>query len=294
MDLIDVLGAPVSDPPSEHSRRGDRCADRSPPPPLPGPRQQGRRWWLIVAALCAVAVGIVAGWLVGRSTATSAPQDPLVEIGGVPAEVASTAELFASLYLAGADGEDLASIYAGDPPPPSGSWVNHSAVVSAEMTGEETWSVVVALDSLEPMEGRYEPVGLGFYEVSISTESGRPIVTAPPARIPAPRLTAATTTSGPPTPDEQRPVVAQFLGNYLTGGDDLPRYLAPDHSIARFDDDPYRSITVGQTQSDPLGRVRAHIAAVTERGATHQLEYTLTLVFVDGVWMVSDIGSVNP
>jgi hypothetical protein len=90
-------------------------------------------------------------------------------------------------------------------------------------------------------------------------------------------------------PADQVAAVTSFLEAHLTGQGEVARFVSPTTRIPLFAVPPYESIAVTHVGADSVGRVMTQVAAVTSRGAHHDLEYTLELTFESGVWEVADL-----
>jgi hypothetical protein len=292
MNVTEMLGNPVHDQPDPVVPHPPACSTPSTDRQDPQPASVGRRGLLVVAGI-AVAVGAAIGWLV--SSLGEAAGDPIlsdVAPISIPADVAGTAEMFTSLYLAGnAPNADLAAFYAGLAPQPTTAWINTATTIGAEMVGDHVWNVVVAVDSLEKVDDIYQAVDLSYYVVPISIDSGRPIAIGAPGRIPPPTPVPRQENYNESIPADQATSAANFLELYLTGGDDAARYLSALARIPSFATPPYATAMATPQGADASGRVRVAVTATNERGTTHQLEYIVSLSFDGTVWEVSDMSA---
>ena len=89
-----------------------------------------RIWPLVVAAVLAVVA--LAGWLAAQTLAERSTRSDLAP--SVPPGVASTAELFASLYLTGASVDRVGPLFTGPPSPPTAT-VSNAARPAADRSG---------------------------------------------------------------------------------------------------------------------------------------------------------------
>ena len=289
MSLTDHLGVPVDDGHDEGDFLPGATCNRSVPLQEPEPAQ-ARRVPIIIVGAAALIVGAIAGWLlvVRPANEPSPPQAP-AESSQMPVSVASTAELFTTLHLTG--GTDLAALFAGESPAPTGTWVNQSAAIDGVLVKDGTWAVTVAVDSLEHRDDEYLPAGLAFYVVPIVTISGRPVAAGIPARVAAPAGHAVYDAFDSVVAAEQESTIDAFLTEWLTGGDDTTRYLATVNSVGLFANPPYVSVVVDVGGSDQEGRIVANVIGTTPHGAVHHLEYVVSLLLEDGVWEVTAVGT---
>jgi hypothetical protein len=242
-----------------------------------------------------VAVFVLAtlvGWMI--ATVVDPKPAPTNPPPAVPLSVASTAELFTSLYLSGTSGEAIARIFAGDPPPQSGVWVNHSAAVAAHQVDADRWEVTVAVDSLESRNGQFAPVSLGFYLVPMAISEGRAVALAAPARVPAPTIPTLAHTAMSAVTDDQAAAARQFIELHLEGDPATARYLKSPSAVTGFPTPPYASVLTEVVGADTLGRVRVSALATTANGVNHNLEYLVTLEADESGWRVAAVGSAVP
>ena len=297
MNIAEMLGVPVRDDVEIEDPTRSRC---SVPAALGSPAQEtGRRsGWLrlTLVGLAALTVGVGAGALLSPSPPVAArPAEAIVPAGTTPPNLGSFAEMVTALQLSGiTDPADLAAMYSGTLTTTMGTglWVNRSAAVATEPLGDEFWLVTVAIDALEMNDGAYESVGVQYYDLTIATAGDRAMAVSAPTRIPAPATggpAAGVPTFGGPVPADQAVAVSAFLEAYLTGRGEVARYVSPTARILLFPEAPYETIRIGSLGSDSLGRVRAQVEAVTNRGGHQNLDYTLEMTFESGVWEVSDL-----
>ncbi len=283
MSLVDILGEPVADPVTSEpaTQRSCHAPDYAEPEPQPPPR---RRSTLVMAMLLSVALalGVTGGWY--ASTLRSTPS-ATAETGSaqLPAGIAGFAEMYVARQLAGPP----------DPEQASAVWINQAAAIAGEQINDQSWLVTVAVDSLELVDSVYQPVPLQYFDVLIASVGGRPSPIGFPARVPA---TSTTDQSGSlfsdPVPDDQAVAAVTFIDEYLTGGDELNRYLAPAATVVPFDDAPYTDIAARPLGANSLGAIRMAVTATKSNGITHELGYVLTLVLAGDVWVVSSITPV--
>lgn len=290
MKVPDGLGQPVDDRELDSPQQQGRCGVETPQQELaPPPAPKRRIWPLIVVAV--FLAGALAGWLFSTVIASRTP-----ELDPTPPDslgIASTAELFASLYLAGTSGEAITQLHAGQPPPPSGTWVNQAAAVAIRRIAADRWEVTVAVDSLEARDGLYQSVPLGFYLVPMAVEQGRAVAIGAPARVPAPDdLPAVATTTADLVPEEQSAVAERFIELHLRGDPEAFRLLVNPTAVSGFAVPPYESVVAEVTRGDGPERVIVTARATTADEATHPLEYLVTLQAGESGWLVAGIGSV--
>jgi hypothetical protein len=280
LSLVDILGPPVADPIAAAPATRHTCRATPPVDPTPAPpprRHHGAS--LALGILLTLLVGAVAGWF-GSGLATS---PATIEARGLPAEIAGYAELYTARQLSAVGGVE-----------PS-IWVNQAAAIAGEHVDEHTWLVTVAVDSLELVGSVYEPADLQRFNVLVTTAGGNPAAIGLPSRVP--------TATGPvdvaplfpdPVPDDQAIAAMAFIEAYLTGGSQLSRYVATPTSIVRFEDAPYNRVSVRPIGMSSHGEIRLSVAATKSNGITHQLEYVVTMVTSNNVWMVADIAPAGP
>ncbi len=295
MNIADVLGAPVHDHPDSEAFVTQPCTNRTnPTPDLQHESPRASRVWVTLAVIGTLILGLAGGWVLASARQPAATPTAPPPPTAMPAQVTGAAELFTAMYLTGtASADDLAALYVGSPPQASGMWVNHTAAVSGFLDSRDIWQVIVAVDSLEPSDGVFAPADLRYFVVPISTADGHPVAVAAPARVPAPSTVSIAASFTSPVPVEQVAVTTRVIEQYLTGGNDIVRYIATPNSIELFTTPPYESVDVSLVGSDSLGMVKAAVDATDSHGATHSLEYALTLTFDDGVWEVASIGAAT-
>ena len=288
MTLLETLGHPVEDCDEPIPRAGYRCdlpLPRGEPATSPGFSR--RRWPVLVIAVFIVAA--LAGWLVAR--AVQLQPSPADLPPPAPSGVASTAELFTSLYLAGTSRDAISRVSAGEPPPPSGAWVNHAAAVAVDHVDEDLWEVMVAVDSLQLHNGRYEPAPLGYYLVPVAILGDRAVALAAPARVPAPVTPVREQQDLAPVPGDQAAFARKFIELHLLGDPGSAAFLETPAGVAAFATPPYTAVLAEAVGVDTLGRVTVAAQATTASGVTHHLEYLVTLSANESGWRVAKIGS---
>lgn len=282
MKLADVLGAPVHDPVSTDGvvPRTCRVPDYPDTDEIPAPGHR-HSTLIVVSVLAAVAVGVVAGWFASDVFAPEFSAASTVGPERLPAGVAGYAELYTAMHLSGssAAGEGSDAV-----------WINQTAAVDGVHIDDHTWQVIVAVDSLELIDGTYQTAAVQYFSVVVSTTGGRPSGTGLPARIPAPSQVATTgSVFSQPVPQDQAATAIAFLEQYLTAGPELNRYLADPSGVNRFDTAPYGHIVSLSLGANSLGQVRVAVSAAKENGITHQLEYVLTMAIANGVWVIENV-----
>ena len=293
MNIADFVGAPVQDPPDETIHHTPTCSSPAPTTSSPQPEPRGRkRAWLIAVLLGAVALGALAGWAAARAVAVDQLATPVQQASPMPAEVANTAEIFIARYLSGQI-TGAETLYTGDAPEPTGTWINHTAAVAGTTTGNGIWEVTVAVDSLEPIDDVFTPVELRYFVVPISTQGGRTFAVAAPSLIPNPGEPVGESRFDLQVPPDQATTAARFLEEYLTAGPEIARYVSVPSPIDVFSTAPYVDVKPTMLGADSLGRIKASVTATNERNVTHRLEYVLTLSLQSDVWVVSDLGTAG-
>ena len=114
---------------------------------------------------------------------------------------------------------------------------------------------------------------------------------AAPTRIPAPSIPAPTDIPlfATTVATDQADAITQFLDGYLTGQQEIARYMTPTARVQQFTSPPYESISIVSMGGDSLGRVAVSVSATTAMGAVHNLQYTVKTSFAAGVWEVSGL-----
>lgn len=278
MSLADILGAPVADSaapdaPPQHLCREPQYVepDRTPAPP------RHSRSVILLAVLAALLAGAVAGWF-GAGFIEDGPSPGDAEATLLPAEIAGYAELYTAQEL-------TETSESGQPT----TWINQTASVNGEQVDAHTWLVTVAVDSLELVDAVYRPAELQHFNVLITSVGGRPAAIGLPARVPAPNQgDRAATLFSDPIPDDQGVAAVAFIQEYLTGGNELGRYLETPSDITRFETAPYGRVEARPLGANTLGQIDVAVTATKDNGITHQLEYVLTMTIADGVWVVAD------
>ncbi|MGA9595145.1 MAG: conjugal transfer protein [Acidimicrobiia bacterium] len=278
MSLVDILGTPVDDssspePPPQHS-----C--RVPPPIEPAPAStphRGSRLWVTFGVALALFVGAVAGWF--GSGLTTGSSTVVGETPGLPAEIAGYAELYTA--------RELSAVADGDQ---QRIWINQTAAIAGEPVDDHTWSVTVAVDALELADTVYEPADLQEFNVLVTSVGDKPTAIGLPSRVPIAAVVDQTASLfSDPVPDDQAVAAMAFIQEYLTGGDELSRYLASPSNIVRFDTAPYQEIAARPLGANLTGEIRIGVVATKSNGITHQLQYVLTMAISGGVWVVADV-----
>ncbi len=291
MNVADLLGAPVTDHPELEARLASPCRPPIPIETNPTP-PKSRRMLASALALGGLTLGAAIGWfshsgpaVVETVAANPSPVEQSRQVGGV-------AELFTSLYLSGVTPPN--GLTTVDPPLASGGiWVSQTATVGISARSDGLWEVLVAVDSLELIDDKYEPIELQYFSVTVSDATDRPVVVAPPARVPPPAATIEGLAPNFPdtVPPDQRAAITEFLNGYLTGTQDVARYMTPTARIRLFPEPPYSSISVQEFGANELGQVSVSLTAHTEGGASHSLSYAVDTAFTSGVWEVANIFS---
>lgn len=295
MNITEMLGTPVNDPPEFDSPAGPACVTTTPPQPA-APRQPPRIrlvWVALVAA--ALLVGTASGWYLATATAESAPAEIAQPADVASAHVGDFAEMFTALHLSGrSPTEEPDVMYSRTSPSATGTWINQSAAVLVEPLTLGFWNVVVAVDVLELVDDAYESAGIQYFGLTVDASGLYPVAVSAPARLPAP-ISAATpglTLFTDTVPTDQADTVTHFLSGYLTAQEETARYVTPTARIRPFPAPPYESISIASIGSDSQGRVSVSVAATTPTGAVHMLQYTAEMSFEAGVWEVSALTSV--
>lgn len=295
MNITDMLGTPVNDPADFEIPTHSACSLQPPPERAEPPPQRRSRFRTAALVMAAAIFGAGAGWYF----ASSLSNEPIPPVAISPAaessnQVGEFAEMFTALYLSGVTSpDDLASMYTGAAPPRATTWVNQSAALLVKPLGDGFWEVTIAVDSLELVDGAYESAGIQYFKLTVSEQVPYPVAVSAPARIPAPPVAgrAAIPSFTGAVPADQATAATRFINGYLTGQEDTARYVTATARIQPFAEPPYESISITSMGSDARGYVEVALAAVTHRGATHTLEYTLEFSFDAGVWEVSSLTS---
>jgi hypothetical protein len=211
-----------------------------------------------------------------------------------PATVGDFAELFASLHLSGlASASDMAPLYLGEvSAAATNTWINRSAAVGMDPLGDGLWTVTVAAEVLEMVEGAYETAGIQYFEVTVDAGGDHPVAVSAPARVPAPgvvQTSSAIPSFAVTVAPDQLTAAAAFFEAYLTGRGELARYVSATAQIPMFAEPPYESISMVGVAADSLGRVRVDLDAATARGGQHRIQYVAEMTFERGVWEVAGL-----
>ncbi len=295
MNITEMLGAPIDDPTDFETSAPSACGPSASLDMSSQPQQ--RRNLLLTAALvaAALAIGSGAGWyFASRIGGDATPSVAVAPTAVMPAPIGGFAEMFTALYLSGvASPQDLSSMYIGTAPSDTGIWVNQSAALDTQPLGDGFWEVTVAVDTLELTEGGYEPAGIQFFEVIVSEQDPYPVAVSAPSRIPAPVAASGISvpTFADSVPADQTDPITHFINGYLTGQEDIARYVTSTARIQLFAQPPYESISITSMASDAMGNALVAVTATTRRGAVHMLEYALELSFDAGIWEVSNLTS---
>lgn len=286
MSLVDMLGAPVDDPtgPEPALQHACRVPDYEALDPAPEPGRRGR-WAMVLAATAALGVGVAAGWFgSGHLLSGRTPTDS--DLTPMPAGIAGYAELYVTKHLT-TPGSDTDGSDTGGP---GTIWVNQSAAISGEQVDDHSWLVTVAVDSLELVEGTYVPAELQHFTVLTTSIGGEPTALGLPARVPLARSQdQSPALFSEPVPDDQGATAVTFVKEYLTGGENLSRYVAVPAGLPTFESAPYRDAVVTPLGANSMGMIRLSATATKNNGITHHLEYVLTMALADGVWVVADV-----
>jgi len=298
--VISALGHPVADtaelPPLPvelpRCRRGEPII-----PQLPAPRSRTAHVALTVAAL-AVLLAV---------TALVAPSGGGVGQGVVdipPPGLTGYAELYVATWLTagGEDGAldpflpaavDLAAMEPGR------RYVTRSVAVEAVRDTERLWSVTVAADVLDLVDGAYLPAGVEHYRVGIAVDGSHLSAISLPARVAAPepaRLPSSLPALEEPVPDALLATTHGFLAALLTGDGDPDRFTAPGAGIVPILPSPYTDVTIaaaaGRTDgAEMVLQITVHATAAA--GHIHVMQYTLRASDNSGVWEILAIGSMT-
>jgi hypothetical protein len=279
MSLADILGPPVDDSTAPAPTPFHGCPGPQYPEPDRASEPHHRaRLWSVMGIVLALAVGAGAGWLGSGFVSTGLPT---VATALMPPEIAGYAELYTARQLS-------ATAEGGRPT----VWIDQTAAIAGEQVDEHTWSVTVAVDSLELVGSAYQRAELQHFNVMVTSSGGRPIAIGLPSRVPIVSPGDQLGALFPePVPDDQAVAAISFIAEYLTGGTELGRYLTTPSRVVRFATAPYREVVARPLGANSLGKIEVAVTATKDNGISHQLEYVLTMTIVDGVWVVAEIAS---
>ncbi|MDX2468487.1 MAG: conjugal transfer protein [Acidimicrobiia bacterium] len=288
MNVADLLGAPVTDQPDLTPRPTPSCKPSAPIETTPTPPTK-RRLLGTALLVAAVAIGGMVGWL--ANSASNTGQTATVVTAALAPQVGEVAELFTAMYLSGTT--PTQSLVSTDftPPAGGGTWVNNAAALGVTERSDGNWDVLVAVDALELTNDVYQQTQLQYFAITVSGAGDHPVVISAPARVPPPASAAAASApvfAQTVAPDQQEAIDA-FLVGYLTGAEDVARYMTPTARVRLFAEPPYNSIAVETIDADELGMARVTLAATTTGGSTHVLTYVVETMFTAGVWEVASI-----
>lgn len=290
MNVADLLGNPVSDHPDLERLPPSSC---SPPQPIETTRPPVRphRWLAATLATAGLLVGALVGWYAGLGQDVSQASVATIPQTAIPQQVAGVAELVTAMHLAGVTSpEGLADLEPSSTS--TGVWVNDTAAIDISTTSDGLLEVLVAVDSLELIQGIYHPVDLQYFLVTVKDDAAPPVVVSPPARVPGPGVAAGLAPSfGGSVPPDQQTAITQFLDGYLTGSQEVARFMTPTARIPTFAQPPYTATVVDDSGLNQLGKVQVSLTATTGSGATHRLSYVIDTLLVGGVWEIAAISA---
>jgi hypothetical protein len=257
------------------------------------------------AAPIAVALAVLAALLAAASLLRPPGAAPTGDGAAVPPPgLTGFAELYVATWLSsgGAPGvldPFLATAADLDGMDPGHRYVTRTAAVEASPLRDEIWSVTVAADVLDLVDGSYVPAGIEHYRVPISVDGVRLVVLSLPARVAAPqpaRLPASPTAAEEAVPDALLATTDQFLTALLTGADDPNRFAAPEAGITPFRSAPYTAVAVvavtGSLDGDDMV-LQATVQATAAGGHVHVMQYALRAGERSGVWEILALGPVS-
>jgi hypothetical protein len=299
MNITEVLGIPVSDPVSWEGPSEPECSVSTTPEYRRKPEPRRLHWiWVALAVVATFAGGFGARtYLATPGVAERLPISNTIPDRD-PASVGNFAELFTSLHLTGlASTADMSHLYVGTMPESvRGTWVNKSSAVAVELHGDDIWTVTVAADVLQIVEGAYESAGIQYFDVTVDSSGDHPIAISAPARVPGPgvaRPSNAVPAFADTVPPDQLAAATAFLDAHLSGRGELARYVSTTAQIPPFDTPPYKSISIVTAAADSRGRVQVDLEATTGRGGLHRLQYVANMTFERGIWEVSSLVPVE-
>jgi len=291
-----VLGHPVDDdadiPPVAslpRCRRGEPAVIS--PPARPG------RTAPVALGLAVLAVLLAAASLLRPAGGAVADEGADVP----PPGLTGYAELYVATWLsAGGEPGVLDPFLAADVDleamDPGRRYVTRSAAVEAVHDTEGVWSVTVAADVLDLVDGSYLPAGIEYYRVPIVVDGTRLSALSLPGRVAAPepaRLAAAQAEQNDAVPEALVATSGEFLSAFLTGAGDVSRFTAPGAGIVPIRPAPYTDVAVTTVTSHPEGGdtvLQVTVHATAAGGHRHVMQYSLQASDASGVWEILDFG----
>lgn len=294
MSASPTLGAPVVDieehPPTAISRPRCRLAEPAVAEPVEG-GSWGHRIAILLATVALLVATVALVLRPGHHPAgatTSALPPP--GLGGYAELYVATwltsggEDAALDLFLPG--GADLSAMQ------PRQRYVTRAATVEVIQHQPRLWTVTVAADVLELVDGGYVPAGLEHYQVGIAVDGIRFAALGLPARVAAPepaRFPASLLALDEPLPDSLLATTTGFLEALLTGDGNLSRFAAAGSGISPVDPPPYTRVDIvasGGCASGSAVVLRVTVDATTGGGRTHIMDYTLEASEASGVWEI--------
>jgi len=316
--------------PSRRSERPDRRAEHAATRgnagtakrPRPGLSQARRVSATQAALLAALVIGAVTGPLaltgVLSRPATAAPRTRPAQ-AVTPVGVTGFAELYVTAYVNRADKEHpdaLAQFYpaaAADPGLDLDSveagpfYTSRTAPLAVTATGPDYWTVTVAAEVLQVVDGAYQPAGTRFYTVAVHESAGRYVATSLPGLVPAPPTAAPPKLAGgqlrPPLEGDQVAAALQrFFEAFLAGQGELGRYVGQESGVMPVTPAPFTKVTLTRLSAPPATdpaagqrrTVRAEVSGVDAAEHTTVLQYALDLELDSGRWEVRRLRGAPP
>jgi hypothetical protein len=293
-----VLGPPVVDDVDVPAVPGlPRCRHGEPAAVVPPPRP-GR------TAPIALALGVLAVLLAGAALLRPPGAAATGDGAAVPPPgLTGFAELYVATWLSSGGSPGVLDPFLTttidlDGMDPGHRYVTRAAAVEASPVRDEMWSVTVAADVLDLVDGSYLPAGIEHYQVPISVDGVRLVALSLPARVSAPepaRLPASPAATERAVPDALLTTADQFLTALLTGAGDPSRFATPEAGITSIRPAPYTDVAVVTVTGHPEDAdtvLQVTVRATAAGGHVHVMQYALRAGERSGVWEILALGPV--
>lgn len=250
--------------------------------------------------------------------ALSAPHPAAPVAVGAPAADSSTgpagiAELYLQAYLAAGTGTEASvrvyyPAFPAQTSPPGSRTAETVTVLACRQVSAGVYAVELGAHVLANSGSGWTDQGEHYFQIPIAAAGMGYLALSLPAEVAAPAALAGSPASGysdanaPTSGTALSDTVTHFLLAYLTGADELSRYVPAGSPLTSISPAPYTALTLTSLSTDataqadagtgvPAGaavrHVLAGITATDPTGATWQLSYALTLTVAGGQWQVT-------